>query len=194
MNTTTSLPPPAARPRWPLWLGLAAMAGLLLLLGLGLRHDPRELPSVLVGKPFPAFALPLLDGGRMQQADLAGLPRIINVWASWCATCREEHPALLALAAELRAAGRSQQLLGLNYKDQDGAARRWLAADGNPYSASIVDADGRLGIELGVYGVPETFVTDAQGRIVHKHVGALTPQVVRDTLLPLLALPAGARR
>jgi len=185
---------PAPR-RWPLWLGLAAVAALLLLLGLSLRGDPRTLPSALIGRPWPAFDLPLLGepGRRLDAAGLAGRPRVVNVWASWCVTCREEHPALLALAAELRAQGRADQLLGLNYKDADAAARAWLAEGGNPYAHSIVDADGRLGIELGVYGVPETFVTDAAGRIVHKHVGALTPQVVREQILPRLLAAGGLR-
>lgn len=180
--------PPAPR-RWPLWLALAGIAGLLLLLGLGLRGDPRTLPSVLVGRPWPAFDLPVLGepGRRLDAAALAGKPRVVNVWASWCAACREEHPALLALAAELRAQGRADRLLGLNYKDGDAAARAWLAEGGNPYALSLVDADGRLGIELGVYGVPETFVTDAAGRIVHKHVGPLTPQAIREQILPRLA-------
>ncbi|MDT7838708.1 DsbE family thiol:disulfide interchange protein [Aquabacterium sp. OR-4] len=203
-----ALPPTATpRRRWPLGLALGAVAALLGLLALGLRQDPTALPSALLGQPFPAFDLPRLGaadpaaqaapaGPALRHTALAGRARVINVWASWCGTCREEHPALLALAAELRAQGRADQLLGLNHKDHDAAARQWLSRQGgDPYHASIVDADGRLGLELGVYGVPETFVTDAAGRIVHRHVGALTPQVIRERILPLLAAGvAGAGR
>jgi len=188
--TAAEAPPPAAARsrRWPLWAALAAVAALLVLLGQGMTRDPRELPSALIGQPWPAFSLPSLaqPGRALGLADLQGRPRVVNVWASWCATCREEHPALLALAAELKARGRADQLLGLNYKDTPAAAADWLRDGGNPYADSIVDAAGRLGIDLGVYGVPETFVTDARGRIVYKHVGALTDAVVRERILPLL--------
>jgi cytochrome c biogenesis protein CcmG/thiol:disulfide interchange protein DsbE len=178
---------PKGRPRWGLWAALAAVVALLGLLAAGMGRDPRELPSVLIGKPWPALALPQLnDPTPIGAPQWAGKPRLINLWASWCATCVEEHPALLALAAQLRAQGRSDQLIGLNYKDKAGDAQAWLARHGNPFSTSMVDADGRLAIELGVYGAPETFVIDARGVIVHKHIGALTPEVIRDRILPLL--------
>lgn len=180
-------PAKAARPRWGLWAALAAVVALLVLLAAGMGRDPRELPSVLIGKPWPAMALPQLeDPTPVGPAQWAGKPRVINLWASWCATCSEEHPALLELAAQLRAQGRSDQLIGLNYKDKPADARAWLARLGNPFQTSIVDADGRLAIELGVYGAPETFVIDAHGVIVHKHIGALTPEVIRARILPLL--------
>jgi cytochrome c biogenesis protein CcmG/thiol:disulfide interchange protein DsbE len=188
MNAVSN--PAGRRPRWGLWAAAVAVVALLGLLAAGMGRDPRELPSVLIGKPWPAMALPQLgDATPVGAADWAGKPRVINLWASWCATCVEEHPALLALAAELRAQGRADQLIGLNYKDKAGDAQAWLARLGNPFSRSLVDADGRLAIELGVYGAPETFVIDARGVIVHKHIGALTPQIIRERILPLLALP-----
>lgn len=197
MNLPTSPAACAAlpkRPRWGLWAALAAVLALLLLLAVGMGRDPRELPSALIGKPWPTMALPQLsDPTPVGPAQWAGKPRVINLWASWCATCIEEHPALLALAAQLQAQGRGDQLVGLNYKDRPGDAQAWLARRGNPFHTSLVDADGRLGIELGVYGAPETFVIDARGVIVHKHIGALTPEVIRTRILPLLdaATPGG---
>lgn len=169
---------------------LAALCGLALLglLAVGMRHDPRELPSVRVGTLWPDRALPqLLQAGTVDgRRDWRGQARIVNVWASWCGTCREEHPVLLSLAATLRAQGRGGQLIGLNYKDDATEARAWLQRLGDPFATSLVDADGRMGIELGVYGAPETFVVDAQGRIVFRHAGALTPEIVAQALLPRL--------
>lgn len=174
---------------------LAALGGLALLglLAVGMRHDPRELPSVRVGTLWPDRALPqLLQAGTVDgRRDWRGQARIVNVWASWCGTCREEHPVLLSLAATLRAQGRGGQLIGLNYKDDATEARAWLQRLGDPFATSLVDADGRMGIELGVYGAPETFVVDAQGRIVFRHAGALTAEVVARELLPHLVSRAG---
>lgn len=191
---TLSAPPtgpagaPPARRRWGLWaVGLGGLA-LLGLLAVGMTRDPRELPSVRLGQPWPDRAMPQLDrDGLVNPTQWRGQARIVNLWASWCATCAEEHPALMALAATLRSQGRTDQLIGLNYKDPTGDARAWLARRGDPYATSLVDADGRLAIDLGVYGAPETFVVDAQGRIAYRHVGALTPEVIARELLPRLA-------
>ncbi len=182
---------PANRPWWrsPAFLiTLTAVVLLLLLLAQGMTRNPQELPSALIGRPWPTFVLPGMKPPHetLTERSLLGQPRVVNVWASWCTACRDEHPVLMDLAAQLRAQGRADQLLGIDYKDQPQAALDWLRRGGNPYSDSIVDAAGKLGIELGVYGVPETFVTDAQGRIVFKHVGALTPEIVQREILPRL--------
>jgi cytochrome c biogenesis protein CcmG/thiol:disulfide interchange protein DsbE len=131
----------------------------------GLSLNPREVPSPLIGKPAPAFTLPRLDDPdkAMRREDFAGKPWVMNVWASWCAPCREEH-----------------------YKDRPGDARAWLERLGNPYAATLIDFDGKVGIDFGVYGVPETFVIDAQGVVRYKHVGPLTRKVLQDKIEPLL--------
>ncbi len=186
MSKDTASP---ARPRrWALHATLAAVVALLVLLAVGMTRDPRELPSVLIGKPWPAITLPQLDRNAppIGPAELLGKPRLINLWASWCGTCRDEHPVLLELAKTLAAQGRADQLIGLNYKDAAPDATAWLERLGNPFSSILVDADGRLAIELGVYGAPETFIIDAQGTIIWKHVGALTPDVVSREVLPRL--------
>lgn len=162
---------------------VALFVVLAVFLGIGLQRDPRHVPSPLIGKPAPAFALPnLADAQRVVRSqEWAGRPYVLNVWASWCAACRDEHPVLLAFAQQGVA-----PVYGLNYKDERPQALAWLQAHGDPYAASLFDAAGRLGIDLGVYGVPETFVVDRQGRIRFKHVGPLTPQVVREHIVPLI--------
>lgn len=153
----------------------------------GLDLNPREVPSPLVGKAAPAFRLPVLHQPDKQfaPADMKGKPWMLNVWASWCVTCRDEHPVLVALAKQ-----NVVPILGLNYKDQPEDAKRWLKQFGDPYVFSIMDADGRVGIDYGVYGVPETYVIDGAGVIRFKHIGALTPEIVSGKVLPLLkALP-----
>ncbi|MDO5623660.1 MAG: DsbE family thiol:disulfide interchange protein [Pseudomonadota bacterium] len=164
------------------------MAALLVLLAVGLTRDPRELPSALIGQPWPARALPVLEAPehRMGPADWRGKARLVNLWASWCVTCLQEHPELTRLSKQLAAQGHADQLLGLNYKDKRADALGWLGRHGNPFFASVVDEDGRLGIDLGVYGAPETFVVDAQGVIRFKHVGALTDEIIRTRIVPLL--------
>ncbi len=149
----------------------------------GLSLNPREVPSPLIGKPAPAFQLVRLDDPdkTVRREDLLGKPWIMNVWASWCAPCREEHPVVIDLA---RRGG--VPVVGLNYKDRPGDARNWLQRLGDPYLMTLVDFDGKVGIDFGVYGVPETFVIDAQGVIRYKHVGVLTPAVVRERIEPLL--------
>ena len=149
----------------------------------GLSLNPREVPSPLIGKPAPAFQLVRLDDPdkTVRREDLLGKPWIMNVWASWCAPCREEHRVVIDLA---RKGG--VPVVGLNYKDQPGNARNWLQRLGDPYLMTLVDFDGKVGIDFGVYGVPETFVIDAQGVIRFKHVGVLTPAVVSERIAPLL--------
>ena len=157
--------------------------GVLGFLYIGLGLNPREVPSPLVGKPAPAFQLPRLDdpAQTVSHQDLLGQVWMLNVWASWCAPCREEHPLVIDIARRKLA-----PVYGLNYKDQTQAARGWLANLGDPYTATLVDANGRVGIDYGVYGVPETFIIDRQGVIRYKHTGPLTPDVVRTRIEPLL--------
>lgn len=145
-------------------------------------RDPRALPSVLLDKPVPPFDLPGLtaDSPGLRSEELTGRPVLVNVFASWCAPCRQEIPLLARLEAE------GVPVYGIAYKDDPEATRRFLAQLGDPYRSVGVDRDGRLAIELGVYGVPETYVIDAAGRIRHRHVGAVTDDVARRTLVPLL--------
>lgn len=155
---------------------------LAVFLGIGLNLNPREVPSPLVGKPAPAFDLPRLDGeGRFSPKDMAGKVWLFNVWASWCVSCREEHPVLVDFAKMKLA-----PLVGLDYKDQPADAKGWLARFGNPYELSAVDADGRVGIDYGVYGVPETYVIDKAGVIRYKHIGPVTPEVLSKKIVPLV--------
>ncbi len=169
--------------RWRYLLPLLIVALLFALLAVGLTLDPRSVPSPLIGKPAPAFTLPRLSDPQqtLSVADWRGEPSLVNVWASWCASCRDEHPLLLELARQGEVA-----IYGLNYKDQWDEALAWLARFGNPYRDSAFDAEGRVGLDWGVYGVPETFVLDKQGRIRHKHIGAITRQDLEQTLLPLV--------
>lgn len=151
-------------------------------LGIGLGLNPREVPSPLINKPAPAFEAPTVaDAGR--QLTLADMTRdgpvLFNVWASWCVSCRHEHPLLVELARQ-----GVIPIYGLNYKDERGAAKDWLRKLGNPYTASAYDEDGRVGIDWGVYGVPETFLVDARGVIRYKHTGPLTVESWQNELLP----------
>ena len=164
-------------------LPLALFAAIVLFLGVGLGLNPREVPSPLIGKPAPAFKLPRLDDASqtLGRDDMLGKVWMLNVWASWCAPCREEHPLVIDIARRGLV-----PVYGLNYKDKPAAAKGWLASLGNPYRATLVDADGRAGIDFGVYGVPETFIIDRQGIVRLKHTGPLTPEVVRERIEPLL--------
>ena len=152
-------------------------------LGVGLSLKPREIPSPLINKPAPDFSLPTLDAPelKMSTQDLRGKVWILNVWASWCVACRIEHPLLVEFAKTGAA-----PVYGLNYKDKREDAIRWLGKFGNPYSRSLSDTEGLVGIDFGVYGVPETFVIDKTGVIRMKHIGPLTPEVLRDDIVPLL--------
>ena len=153
-------------------------------LAVGLNLNPREVPSPLIGRTAPAFELPILDQPekRFVPADMRGKVWLLNVWASWCVSCRDEHPVLIDLAKK-----GVLPILGLNYKDKGEEAKRWLAQFGNPYQLSAVDADGRIGIDYGVYGVPETYLIDAEGVIRFKQIGPLTPAVLEQKLLPMAA-------
>lgn len=152
-------------------------------LAVGLNLNPREVPSPLIGKPAPAFALARLDRPEVtiRRDELLGKVWVLNVWASWCAPCREEHPLVVDFAKRKLA-----PVYGLNYKDQRPAGLGFLRQLGDPYEASLFDADGRVGIDYGVYGVPETFVIDKQGIIRFKHIGPLNPEVIRDKIVPLV--------
>ncbi len=156
---------------------------LLGFLGVGLSLKPREIPSPLINKPAPDFSLPTLDAPelKMSTLDLRGKVWILNVWASWCVACRIEHPLLVEFAKTGAA-----PVYGLNYKDKRDDAIRWLGKFGNPYTRSLSDTEGLVGIDFGVYGVPETFVIDKTGVIRMKHIGPLTPEVLRDDVVPLL--------
>ena len=162
---------------------LAVFVVMVIFLAIGLTLDPREVPSPLIGKPAPVFSLPeVADADKsLSPADFRGQVVLVNVWASWCVSCRQEHPVLLNLARQ-----NVVPIYGLNYKDQRDAARGWLQQYGDPYTASAFDADGRVGIDWGVYGVPETFVIDRQGLIRHKHTGPVTPESLEQELLPLV--------
>jgi cytochrome c biogenesis protein CcmG/thiol:disulfide interchange protein DsbE len=150
----------------------------------GLALNPREVPSPLIGKPVPAFSVPVLtDPSRtLDSAKLRGQVYLLNVWGSWCVSCRDEHPVLVAFAKQGRI-----PLYGLNWKDKREDALAWLERFGDPYIASGVDRDGRVAIDFGVYGAPETYLVDRNGIIRLKHTGPLTPQVIEERIIPLAA-------
>ena len=158
--------------------------GLVAAFALGLGRDPKLIPSPLIGKPVPDFALPAVKGRSLGLAagDLKGEVALVNVFASWCVACREEHPVLMRLKAD-----GTVPIHGLNYKDKPDDAARWLDTMGDPYTRTGADIDGRVAIDWGVYGVPETFVVDAQGRIAFKQVGPITSEILEETILPLVA-------
>ena len=170
--------PPFVRYLTPLVLFLALAA----LLYKGLALNPREVPSPLIGKPAPEFTLPeLKDTSRqLSHTDFQGKVSLLNVWATWCVSCRAEHPLLMQLARQ------GVTIYGLDYKDSREDAQRWLQRFGDPYVANAFDADGRVGIDWGVYGTPETFVIDQQGIIRHKHIGPLTEEAIQREILPLI--------
>ena len=150
--------------------------------------DPSILPSALIDRPAPNFDLPALPGvaGGVAHADLAGSVRLVNFFASWCVPCLAEHPLLTRMARE-----DGIPVFGVNYKDATADATAWLARHGNPYERVGADGDGRVAIDWGVYGVPETFVVDREGHIRFRHAGPLTPEIVRDQLMPLIAELSG---
>ena len=167
--------------RWS--LPLAIFAVVLAFLFVGLFHDPREVPSPLIGKPAPQFSLTQLHqpDHRLTTADMRGQVWLLNVWASWCVSCRVEHPLLVDLAK-----ANVVPVIGLAYKDKPEDGLAWLASNGDPYKLSIVDRDGRVGIDFGVYGVPETFVIDKSGVIRYKQIGPLTLEALDQKILPLV--------
>ncbi|WP_306602831.1 DsbE family thiol:disulfide interchange protein [Azonexus sp.] len=186
------------------WI-LGAFAALVILLAVGLNLNPREVPSPLVGKPAPAFKLAVLgkEGQTMSPEDMKGKVWLLNVWASWCVSCRQEHPVLVDFSRR----GSGTPIVGLNYKELRGdgsidmrriapdqevplalqRANGWLSEHGDPYQLTVMDIDGRVGIDYGVYGVPETYVIDKAGIIRMKHTGPISPQILSDKILPLVA-------
>ena len=167
--------------RLKLFLPLGIFALLAVLLFRGLSLDPQALPSALIDRPLPAFSLPSLNGDEvLEPVSLAGKPFLLNVWATWCISCRVEHPYLQRLAAE-----EGVVIYGVNYKDDSAAARAWLAELGDPYVASIVDQDGSLGLDLGVYGAPETYFVDGAGVIRYRHVGVIDERIWTTRLQPI---------
>jgi cytochrome c biogenesis protein CcmG/thiol:disulfide interchange protein DsbE len=182
---------------------LVLFIGLVVFLAVGLKRDPREIPSPLIGKPAPHFTLFTLEPGdaKFSPIDMQGQVWMLNVWATWCVACREEHPVLVAFSK-----ANQLPIVGLSYKEvqaQDEPAGRkftpeeklklarerselWLKRHGNPYTLSVLDLDGRVGIDYGVYGVPETYVIDKEGVIRYKRVGVVTPDLLQSTILPLV--------
>lgn len=163
-----------------LLLPLAAFLLLLVFLFKGLYLDNENLPSVLIGKSFPEFQLLSVEEGQadINTADLKGQPSLVNVWATWCVACRVEHPVLNKLAEQ------GVLIHGVNYKDDNDAARKWLRDLHNPYQLNISDPQGRLGLDLGVYGAPETFLVDAEGIIRYKFIGVIDERVWQSELAP----------
>jgi cytochrome c biogenesis protein CcmG/thiol:disulfide interchange protein DsbE len=158
-------------------------------LAVGLRLNPREVPSPFIGKPAPAFRVSQLQAPERTIApeDLRGKVWLLNVWASWCVSCRQEHPVLLQLSKH-----NLVPIIGLDYKDEREAGKAWLSEQGDPYALSAWDRDGRVGIDYGVYGVPETFVIDKSGVIRMKHIGPVTDTVVKEKIIPLVKELNGA--
>lgn len=163
-------------------LPVVILLGLVILLGVGLKLDPREVPSPLIGKPAPAFDLPLLTPPErtLTPAALAGRPVLVNFFASWCAGCQVEHPLLMELSRQ------GVEIIGMDYKDEPADVSRWLARHGNPYRQVAIDRAGQAGLDWGVYGVPETYVLAADGTILFKQVGPVTPQAWEQSIRPLL--------
>jgi cytochrome c biogenesis protein CcmG/thiol:disulfide interchange protein DsbE len=163
-------------------LPLGIFIVLVALLAVGLTLNPREVPSPLVGKPAPDFSVPQLHAAdkTFSPKEMQGKVWLLNVWASWCVSCREEHPLLV----EFGKTG-TVPIVGLNYKDKREDGQRWLARFGDPYLLSAFDADGRVGINYGVYGVPETYLIDKAGVIRYKQIGPITPEVLKTKIIPL---------
>ena len=178
MTTTT-----ASVPRTRAWLPITIFAALIVLLGVGLTLNPREVPSPLVGKPAPHFELALLEDPQktFSPKDMSGKVWLFNVWASWCVTCRAEHPAL----SEFAKSG-VVPVVGLDYKDKREEAFQYLTKLGNPYQLIAYDPQGRVGLDYGVYGTPETYLIDKQGVIRYKRIGPLTPEIIKTKIIPLV--------
>jgi len=176
-------PAPGSRARLAGYIPLLVFVVMAVFLGIGLTMNPRDIPSPLIGKPVPEFTLPAVKGRTLglASADLRGQVSIVNVFASWCVACREEHPILMGLSQK-----GIVPIHGLNYKDKPDDAQAWLDQLGDPYTRTGADISGRVAIDWGVYGVPETFVIDREGRIAYKHIGPVTPEALRDTILPLI--------
>ena len=174
---------PVVSSRKSFFLPLAIMVVLVGALGYGLTHVSRDLQSPLLGKPAPAFRLPVLGNIAIYtDGNLKGRPLLVNFFASWCAACQVEHPVLMKLAHQ-----QNIEIVGMDYKDTTADITAWLAKNGNPYRTVVMDEQGTAGLDWGVYGVPETYAINAQGVIVYKHIGAMTEEVWRSKIAPLLA-------
>jgi len=162
---------------------LAVFGLLVAFFAVGLTRDPREVPSPLVDKPAPAFKLTQLHESQLAftPEDMKGKVWLLNVWASWCVSCRVEHPLLVEMSKQ-----NIVPIVGLNYKDKREDGVQWLVKFGNPYTLSAYDVEGRVGIDFGVYGVPESFLIDKQGVIRYKQIGPITPEALEKTILPLI--------
>jgi cytochrome c biogenesis protein CcmG/thiol:disulfide interchange protein DsbE len=165
------------------YIPLGIFVVLLGFLAIGLTLKPHEIPSPLIGKPAPAFTAPVLGkpGEMFSNKDMLGQVWLLNTWASWCVACRQEHPLLVEFVKT-----HPLPIIGLDYKDKETDGMKWLARYGDPYTRAIVDADGRIGIDFGVYGVPESFLIDKQGVIRYKQIGPFTEEDLRDKLVPLI--------
>jgi cytochrome c biogenesis protein CcmG/thiol:disulfide interchange protein DsbE len=183
-SASAARPEGSRRLRLLLLLPAIAFAGLMLAFVAGLGRDPSKVPSALIGEPVPAFSLPAVQGRDLglSTADLVGEVSIVNMFASWCVPCRAEHPLLMRLSR----AGIAP-VHGLNYKDKPADAARWLDTMGDPYKRTGADLDGRVSIDWGVYGVPETFIVDRRGRIAWKQIGPIDQHVLDEVILPLVA-------
>ena len=170
---------------------VAAFMGLGFAFSWGLTRDPGIIPSTMIGKLVPEFVLPPVQGRELglSSSDLHGEVSLVNVFASWCTACRQEHPLFMDLAQQGKV-----PVHGLNYKDQPADAAAWLDTLGDPYSRTGADLNGRVAIEWGVYGVPETYVVGADGRIIYKHVGPVSESILKETVLPLVHRLQGAEK
>ncbi len=162
---------------------LALFGVLVVFLAIGLTRDPREIPSPLIGKAAPVFTTHrlLATDTRFSSSDMLGQVWLLNTWASWCVACRQEHPILMEFAKK-----KMLPIVGLDYKDQDPEGLKWLARFGNPYDFVVTDKDARIGIDFGVYGVPESFLIDKAGVIRYKQIGPITEEALRDKIEPLV--------
>ena len=165
------------------YIPLGIFAVLLVFLVIGLTRDPHEIPSPLIGKPAPNFSAQLLDDPNQQLSakDMLGKVWLLNTWASWCVSCRDEHPILVEFAKT-----KTLPIIGLDYKDRDQDGQKWLERFGNPYNKVVADRDGRIGIDFGVYGVPESFLIDKAGIIRYKQIGPITPQALKEIIVPMI--------
>jgi len=200
---STPVRPTAPSPRMPRWVyaPLVLFLGMVVFLAVGLTRNPQEIPSPLIGRPAPAFELPVVGGpGVFSTAQFQGQVTLVNLWATWCAGCQEEHPLLMALARQP-----GLQMLGINYKELQASelsgqdpqsqasvqkatdrSQAWLQKHGQAFAVNLLDMDGRVSMDFGVYGLPETYLVDREGVVRFKHAGALTPDVVQHKLLPLM--------
>lgn len=200
MSTPQTTAAPQRMPRW-VFLPLVLFLGMVVFLAVGLNRNPQEIPSPLIGRPAPAFQLPSMDAAQsVSTAAFKGQLTLVNFWATWCAGCKDEHPILLALSRQP-----GLQMVGINYKELQASelsgqatqspeslqkarlrSQAWLQKNGQAFGQNLMDMDGRVGMDFGVYGLPETYLIDRDGVVRFKHAGALTPEVVQQKLLPLL--------